>query len=216
MIGYSLRFGNMDLQDTRTRQYVGVGFMAIWVLALVFLGMVPAIRGAFVSQQLMESEKLTDTALTANVEKIRLVNGLLSTAKENVSFVNQAVPTTKKEVTLINEIDLLAAKHNLVIKNLSLSGAGVEGASGELVSLGFVLEAVGDYPSIRNFIFDIEQLPRIIQLGTVDIGRMVETVQVGGIEEEVASSVLTVSISGNFYYSPLVTGAVVGTAESGE
>ncbi|PIZ48259.1 hypothetical protein COY32_00260 [candidate division WWE3 bacterium CG_4_10_14_0_2_um_filter_41_14] len=223
MTGYTLRLNNLNLKDTRTRQYVGVGVTFLWVIVLVVFALVPSIRSAFLAQQLSSSEKAVEVALLANADKTRQAQSLLAQAKENEGLVHTAVPVTKKSVTTINEINLLAAKHGLAIKNLSLSGgAGSSSAkdtttaTGEVVSLGFALTVTGSYPQMRELIKEIEQLPRIIQLSSVDIGKAVSQTKGPGESTPSDSSELSASFAGTFYYSESSSVSAVSVQGSGQ
>ncbi|NCS32532.1 hypothetical protein GW793_03475 [bacterium] len=230
MNGYSLRIGKVNLEDTRTRQYVGVGATVLWLVLLIIIGLIPAIQSALSAQSLIVSEKATESALVSNVAKIKQAQQLILQAKESEALVTSAVPFTKKSITAVNEIDLMTAKHGLAIDNLAIVDAGSSSSKNEtqsktdsvdgLVAIGFTLGVNGSYEGIRDLIKEFESLPRLIKLTSIDIGLSSLNSRSSGSSSSSDNGVpvgkLSASILGSFYYNPAGDSGIVSSGEAGQ
>lgn len=212
MNGYFNRYREELLNDQPKQRYVGIGVSVLWVVVLVGIGFVPAIRGAMSAQQAITEASQTNEALAQKVAAIEQAKLTLGQQATNRELADQAIPHDRRAVTFMNEMDLAIATNNLVVETLDYGGvasarsdtrsqsrpgvspAPAARAAGSEKSLSFNLKLKGDYPGIRAFIERLENMPRLVTIDTMSVKRE-SLSNDGSLDSE-----LTLIVDGEFYF----------------
>lgn len=91
--------------------------------------------------------------------------------RDSIPLIFSAVPETSQFHNLSKTLELLAQKYNVSINQLQIDSGPISksGKTNEVDHFGFVLVASGDYLSFSAFISQLTNLPRIINISSIDI-----------------------------------------------
>jgi len=157
----------------------------ILILGFVYLGPAwseySATRQA--TQELQEISQELDNLI---INKDQLISSVNRISKENLDRMDVALPSNKKAAELLVFFESVAGKNSLVLKNIDLEEkilaertslgnprpgsaiANTNRPSGEVNELPITMNLLGGYDSFKNFLRDLEQNLRIIDVENIN------------------------------------------------
>lgn len=137
----------------------------------------------------LETAMQEETTLRAQVAKLQKIQDNELAYLDAVGQIEASVPPTPQLDVLINDLTALAEKNGLVWNSFA-PGVPVEVDGQPYMSIPVTVSVDGQYFEILGYLFDINDLARLI---TVD------TITISSTQDEDNFTVLSVSISGQAY-----------------
>jgi type IV pilus assembly protein PilO len=168
---------------------IAVPLVVLGTAAWFFLMFSPTSARIAQAELDLETAMQEETTLRAQVAKLQKIQDNELAYLDAVGQIEASVPPTPQLDVLINDLTALAEKNGLVWNSFA-PGVPVEVEGQPYMSIPVTVSVDGQYFEILGYLFDINDLARLITIDTITIS---------STQDEDNFTVLSVSISGQAY-----------------
>lgn len=199
MIGYFNTYINKYYRTPHKKTYTVLGLSLILIITFFIFAIRPTAFTVVELRQKLKEGQTANEALDAKIQTLHSAQEVYQRVMSDLPLLDLAVPQQGKMVSVLNQVNLLALQNELNVTELLFEGSSSQTGSvveatqskGQLQSfntLVFRLSAQGGYEQMEKFVSYLQNLPRLVNLISVEI------VREEGEEE------LTLNLQGEVYY----------------
>lgn len=183
-----------NLQEDQRDKLVKYMHLILTFFLISFLGIVainPTLSTISELQKQYEDSKFVDSALDKKINDLSILRNKYEEIKSSVDLIYLAIPTSAKIPYLTREIEKIAEQNSLSLKNFSVGTIQlspiVKKEAENNYSFSFNLLAEGQENNVNNFVSDVINFDRILEINQISI-----------VKKE---SNFSVSIAGRAYFN---------------
>jgi Tfp pilus assembly protein PilO len=169
-----------------TQRLISFAIAVIVIVASLFI-FFNLVEPAYGDAQTMKAEKFSKENFYANQQAIaKQVQATVSAyqgAGSPQALASLALPATKDEADLVNQVNVLAARYQIAVQNLTIATPGAKSVQGKQATakaatstlvkpvgvLTLQIRAAGSYSAFKSFLQSLESNIRIMDIGSVNV-----------------------------------------------
>lgn len=174
------------------RSYLSLG-LTIGLILLLLVLLVPALTGTWALYNQVAEQTKTDQQLKAKLAALRQGESNYLSLQDSVTMINQALPNGPDVGNYIHNIEALASKSAIRIQAVQVSDVPLsKPATSSKTPLSvqpvlFNISLSGDYPNLKQFLKNIENLLRVTSVENVTFSNKSEANQPGALTINIAA-----------------------------
>lgn len=139
----------------------------------------------------VKEQKVVDQSLQRKINDLTKAQTTYQAVEPNIYLVERALPKDSQIIRFTQELNFLAFKHTLLITAFNFNEFNLFGGEAiektEPIAIEFNITLAGQYPNLRDFLADFDNLDRLIKIDSVSF--TTESDIQGALESEISGKV---------------------------